>query len=327
MPKAKYKIDPKISSKSMATIDVRPYPNYVGYVDKYILMSQGKVEEAGNFAPEIPQCEKLDSIWISSRFKDGLERLSQEGKTELLVEIKKVFEAFTYKNLEISGYIHVKEEKSEFLIIYSGNDSITLQYTLDRNIYLMDLLPLGSEEEIRQYCREQYEASRIRKEELSHKVKCRSSFQFNLLSVPFIFNIKAIRTNVLKRRKYRWMDKIGMDINPEDWFLSLAGVWQEIINVSQRRKYGFSHEETWFLDDSLLGFLYSRLELYLEVSPVDLDYHRVEYNGKLHTQRQLIDFIIEKIRQYFKEENITDRIMIFEDVIELWGVVHSFMWW
>ena len=41
----------------------------------------------------------------------------------------------------------------------------------------------------------------------------------------------------------------------------------------QRKKYGFDERETWSLDYTLIGWLYSHLKMYLDLAIVDLTYH------------------------------------------------------
>ena len=42
----------------------------------------------------------------------------------------------------------------------------------------------------------------------------------------------------------------------------------------QRKKYGFDERETWSLDYTLIGWLYSHLRMYLDRANADLTYHR-----------------------------------------------------
>ena len=52
-------------------------------------------------------------------------------------------------------------------------------------------------------------------------------------------------------------------------------IWEEEI-----KKYGFAAYETWAMDCFFSAWLYERLNMFLEVNCIDLNYHKFEYDGK-----------------------------------------------
>ena len=126
-------------------------------------------------------------------------------------------------------------------------------------------------------------------------------------------------------RKY--LDDIGVTDRPDTWNKDdkRQEQWKE-----EREVYGFDERETWSLDFSFRLWLYERLKRYLDVSCVDLEYHKFDYNGNKYTQRQMIEMMLERLEFSFKPEYNDFDDKQFEYVSEvgkIWAIVLPAMWW
>lgn len=127
-------------------------------------------------------------------------------------------------------------------------------------------------------------------------------------------------------RKY--LDDIGVKDHPDTWCEDSderQERWKK-----QREMYGFDDRETWNLDFVFYLWLYERLKMFLDVTIIDLDFPRFEYNGKEYTQRQMIDMMIERLEFYFcKEYNDwnTEHVDYVLEIGKIWATVLPAMWW
>lgn len=69
--------------------------------------------------------------------------------------------------------------------------------------------------------------------------------------------------------------------------------------VAQREKYGFDDRETWNLDYTMASWIYSHLRMLLDVSIVDLEYHKFDIPA--------LEDIPLKDREYFPGTTIPKR--------------------
>ena len=100
----------------------------------------------------------------------------------------------------------------------------------------------------------------------------------------------------------------------------------------ETEEYGFPSYETWALDLFFYGWLYERLKMYLEVNCVDLTYYKLEFEGNVYTQKELIDKMIYGCELVFSEEYSYKRLSKEEekavgDVRWIWATVMPAMWW
>lgn len=126
-------------------------------------------------------------------------------------------------------------------------------------------------------------------------------------------------------RKY--LDDIGVTDRPDTWNPkdTRQEEWRK-----EREVYGFDERETWSMDYSFHLWLYERLKMYLEVTPVDLEYHHFDYNGNSYTQKQLIEMMLERLEFSFSKEYNdfdNDQHQYVSEIEKIWALVIPTMWW
>lgn len=98
----------------------------------------------------------------------------------------------------------------------------------------------------------------------------------------------------------------------------------------ERKKYGFDEREVWNLDLSFYCWLYERLRLYLDTSPVNLDYEEITYKDKTYSLKELIDMIIERL-EFALSPDYNDfnqkQLAYVEESAQIWAVIISYVWW
>jgi len=100
--------------------------------------------------------------------------------------------------------------------------------------------------------------------------------------------------------------------------------------AKEREEYGFDNRETWNMDVSFFLWLYERLRMYKEISPVDLTFHKFEHEGQELNLGECIDKIIENIQYSFKN----DRYELDEEVarreteaVDIFSKIIFYLWW
>lgn len=101
---------------------------------------------------------------------------------------------------------------------------------------------------------------------------------------------------------------------------------------SEIKEYGFASYETWCMNFHFYGWLYERLKMFVEVSCIDLNYHKFEFNGQEYTHKEMIDKMIYGCELAFAQEYDFKRLteeeeQIVEDVPWIWATVMPAMWW
>lgn len=115
--------------------------------------------------------------------------------------------------------------------------------------------------------------------------------------------------------------------------------------TKERRIYGFDERETWSLKDDSLYWLYEHIKMYMEVSDVNLNYHKFDVDGEEMTQSQILNEILKKIKIYYNINNCfyseygeglvglsSSDLWVMQPEIakkiwHLWGIVFPAMWW
>lgn len=108
----------------------------------------------------------------------------------------------------------------------------------------------------------------------------------------------------MQRNKY--LDDLGLKITEYGTnFISdddeRSDEWKK-----QRDIYGFDSRECWNLDTKLIEWLYSHLMMYLEDASeiVDLTYYKFGHNGKIFTEKDAIEYILERLKKYLIMDNL-----------------------
>ena len=127
-------------------------------------------------------------------------------------------------------------------------------------------------------------------------------------------------------RKY--LDDIGVTDRPDTWEPKndIAARRQSM----QRQMYGFDEREQWNLDYTFYLWLYEHLMAYKEQSAyLNLDDKRYTYKGKMWTQRELIDMMLDRLCYAFVKKNYDDNENDSEYVHEIekiWSFILPAMW-
>jgi len=100
--------------------------------------------------------------------------------------------------------------------------------------------------------------------------------------------------------------------------------------LSNRRKKQISRD-CWDLDFAFYKWLLEHLNVYLKEACVDLEFYKEEYNGKVYTQREAIERMIEICKwltrndyDYIWARESDERV---DELLDLWKIWHRAMWW
>lgn len=129
-------------------------------------------------------------------------------------------------------------------------------------------------------------------------------------------------------RKY--LDDIGVTDRPDTWCAGKNDPrkmsWNE-----QRDTYGFDFRELWNLDYTFYLWLYEHLMAYKEQSSVyiDLSTKQYDYNGKMVSQMDLIDMMLDRLRFSFSDkyhEDNADQYAYVHETEKIWAFILPAMW-
>lgn len=126
-------------------------------------------------------------------------------------------------------------------------------------------------------------------------------------------------------RKY--LDDIGVTDRPDTWEFNDG---REEKWALQRKEYGFDSRETWDLNYSWHLWLYERLKMFVDITIINLDFHKFKFKEKEYTQREMIDLMLERLKFSFsKEYNDWDeeQVEYVCEIEEIWAMVCPAMWW
>lgn len=91
-----------------------------------------------------------------------------------------------------------------------------------------------------------------------------------------------------------------------------------------RKEYGFDERDVWNLHTAFAFWLLERLVYYKEHASVNLQYHKNRYHGKIITQGEALDMMIENLDTYLKDSwNET----AWYTATELWSLFGQFFWY
>ena len=110
---------------------------------------------------------------------------------------------------------------------------------------------------------------------------------------------------------------------PENWFEAqqdqrLHG-WKLM-----RKEYGFDEREIWNIKTAFAFWLLERLVYYRDHAPIDLQYHKERYRGKLMTQGEALDMMISNLESYLQDDWNCDAWQI---ATELWSLFGQYFWY
>lgn len=133
----------------------------------------------------------------------------------------------------------------------------------------------------------------------------------------------------MQRNKY--LDDLNIPINKYGTnFMPDTDERNEIWN-KQKEEYGFDSRECWNLDQTFIEWLYSHLMMYLEDATgiIDLNYHKFEFDGKIYTQKEAIEFILEKLRNSLIDiyDDNNEAYLGVYDAVRMWAEIFRACWW
>lgn len=133
----------------------------------------------------------------------------------------------------------------------------------------------------------------------------------------------------MQRNKY--LDDLNIPINKYGTnFMPDTDERNEIWN-KQKEEYGFDSRECWNLDQTFIEWLYSHLMMYLEDATgiIDLNYHKFEFDGKTYTQKEAIEFILERLRNSLIDiyDDKNEAYLGVYDAVRMWAEIFRTCWW
>ena len=96
-------------------------------------------------------------------------------------------------------------------------------------------------------------------------------------------------------------------------------------NIKKRKL----HRDCWSLDASFIIWLNEHLKVYLKDADkiVDLEYNKFEYNGKEYTHKELIKRMIYLSNYLIKYYYLDTKREKVDELLDIWKLVFSAMWW
>ena len=316
------------------------FPDYVGYVDAYIQRADGIKDLTGEFAPAAPTGDHIDRVWIHEDFDRVLKGLSSRHDSEALCRIKEVYDSVLV-NSEPENCSEINRKikgvsQGRFLQI-SKSPALTLWYRTEHRdnrdeVFFYDLIMYRKPGEIEAYI--ENKRKKTKNKRLSKKRRLQKKIGSKLLDIEdgvlnfeFIINPSVIKEKLAGKKKNRLLDGIEKnDVSGERIFQSIWDIRCSLKYYIQQKKYGFDERELWFLDCNFAKYLYSRIKLFLDVTPIDLAYHKMEIDGKIYTQEQVMYRILDNLRGYISSGG-EDGEAGYQEAMRLWGIVHGWMWW
>lgn len=92
----------------------------------------------------------------------------------------------------------------------------------------------------------------------------------------------------------------------------------EVLSRSSSR-YGLEHGV------GVVHWIYTRFKMFLECANIELDYHKVKFEGAEITQEQAIDIILAECERFILSNNIDS--VFDKKVWKLIGKILPAMWW
>lgn len=98
----------------------------------------------------------------------------------------------------------------------------------------------------------------------------------------------------------------------------------------ERKKYGFDQRDTWNMDTTMIELLYERIRMYLEVTIVDLDYHKILINGTEKTLRYWLRVLLVLCAEFLTEDEDYSKIddgTLSRKIWSIWAELVAYVWW
>ena len=102
------------------------------------------------------------------------------------------------------------------------------------------------------------------------------------------------------KKKHKYLKEIGVTPIEENFILHKFSIKDNLRYWKYFKKYkktGVFPQQTWDMPIALLQWFYEVTSEYVEEASkiVDLNFHKLEYNGKEYTQLELIHLFLDKV--------------------------------
>lgn len=129
--------------------------------------------------------------------------------------------------------------------------------------------------------------------------------------------------------KRKYLDDIGVTNRPDLWNEEEEDK-RQLCWEKEREEYGFDEREIWSLDLTSRLWLYERIKRFKDVASVDLNYHKFIYNRQEHTQSEMLDEILKRLKFSFTKQydNFNpEHFNYVREVYLMWHKICGAMWW
>lgn len=140
------------------------------------------------------------------------------------------------------------------------------------------------------------------------------------------------------KKKHKYLKEIGVTPIEESFILHKFSIKDNLRYWKYFKKYkktGVFPPQTWYMPIALLQWFYEVTSEYIEEASeiVDLNFHKLEYNGKEYTQLELIHLFLDKVKYILVNEddilfaNEASEDALIQEVYKIWSILSPYMWW
>lgn len=142
------------------------------------------------------------------------------------------------------------------------------------------------------------------------------------------------------KKKHKYLKEIGVTPIEENFILHKFSIKDNLRYLKYFKKYkktGVFPQQTWDMPIALLQWFYEVTSEYVEEASkiVNLNFHKLEYNGKEYTQLELIHLFLNKVKYilvngdelFLTQEASNNEDTLIQEVYDIWSVLSPHMWW
>ena len=142
------------------------------------------------------------------------------------------------------------------------------------------------------------------------------------------------------KKKHKYLKEIGVTPIEENFILHKFSIKDNLRYWKYFKKYkkpGVFPQQTWDMPIALLQWFYEVTSEYVEEASkiVNLNFHKLEYNGKEYTQLELIHLFLDKVKYilvngdelFLTQEASNNEDTLIQEVYDIWSVLSPHMWW
>ena len=142
------------------------------------------------------------------------------------------------------------------------------------------------------------------------------------------------------KKKHKYLKEIGVTPIEENFILHKFSIKDNLRDWKYFKKYkktGVFPQQTWDMPIALLQWFYEVTSEYVEEASkiVNLNFHKLEDNGKEYTQLELIHLFLNKVKYilvngdelFLTQETSNNEDTLIQEVYDIWSVLSPHMWW